>query len=209
MEKFNPEEFKRRLREVVKKLGISNKDFGLAGSVDPKTIKNVFFGSSSPKPKHLHGWAEKLNLNLNWLLLGVGPMFREDTLEQETPEGAIATKPFIDRRGNIESKPIGPIALAVAEMEASQHRLDPDATEADVIDNVIHTLSLRRRKLGPKQYPTAREKSSTHIAQEDRTPYTTGNACGIDGDPANEMVQLMGTGDGPIKSRESQDRKRK
>jgi transcriptional regulator with XRE-family HTH domain len=96
----------KRLSELEK---LSITDLAKAGEIDPKTLKNILAGSSSPKPKHLRAWAENLDLNLNWLVLGEGEMrrsaaYRRDNgmLVGEVSKAAPHLGPVAERVDGIE-----------------------------------------------------------------------------------------------------------
>lgn len=63
------------------------KDFAEALGVWPSQIDNWVNKGSLPSAEHLANFAKKLNVNINWLLTGEGPMYIEESHSpMKTPE---------------------------------------------------------------------------------------------------------------------------
>lgn len=63
------------------------KDFAEALGVWPSQIDNWVNKGGLPSAEHLANFAKKLNVNINWLLTGEGPMYIEDSHSpMKTPE---------------------------------------------------------------------------------------------------------------------------
>nr|WP_287412792.1 hypothetical protein [Pseudodesulfovibrio sp.] len=134
-------------------------------------------------------------VNRNWLLFGEGEMFDQRELAKKGKAFPLA--PHQDTEAQIETPvadALGPVSKAVATLEHALLTVDPDATEPELLENVINHLANRRRKLSPKSYgyPTAKEPPIT-MAHEDNANYT-GDACGIDAEPPTSRVQFLTPG---------------
>ncbi|NDV26878.1 helix-turn-helix transcriptional regulator [Desulfovibrio sp. JC010] len=70
------EGFKERLQEVIHRLRIEDQDFAKAGGISKATLSGYFGSDRQPKQETIANWIVKYNIDANWLMLGVGDMFR-------------------------------------------------------------------------------------------------------------------------------------
>jgi Helix-turn-helix. len=75
-QKINRDKINLRLREIIKDRQISQVEFAKQGRISAGTIRNILTGNSSPTVSALIAWCENLNIDLHWLLLGQGSMYR-------------------------------------------------------------------------------------------------------------------------------------
>ena len=68
-----------RLKLVETKLGITRKELASKLDVKPQTFKNYVDGLALPNAKLLGDLAINFGIDLNWLLLGSGEMFANET----------------------------------------------------------------------------------------------------------------------------------
>lgn len=66
-----------RLNEIRNNLGFSQGKFANELNITQQTYSLIEKDKRSPNINILKSLAEKFNVNLNWLILGYGPMFRE------------------------------------------------------------------------------------------------------------------------------------
>jgi transcriptional regulator with XRE-family HTH domain len=72
------EGFKERLQEVIHQLRIDDQDFAKAGGISKATLSGYFGSDRQPKQETIANWIVKYNIDANWLILGVGGMFRDN-----------------------------------------------------------------------------------------------------------------------------------
>ena len=65
---------KERIKELRIALNLSQQQLALLLDVPPMTISKYERGVTQPNSETLTKIGERLNVNLNWLLLGAGPM---------------------------------------------------------------------------------------------------------------------------------------
>ena len=72
-----------RLKELIKAIGYSQRQFAKELGVSPTTISDYISGRANPSPKVLKAIEEKFNVNPEWLREGKGEMFlpKEDEAE--------------------------------------------------------------------------------------------------------------------------------
>ncbi|NDV20982.1 helix-turn-helix domain-containing protein [Pseudodesulfovibrio sp. JC047] len=166
----------KRIKQVKSTLNLTQQALADAGNISKGTVRNIFSGSSTPNVTALQNWAQNLDINLNWLICGTGEMFsKQETLAHELNETKITTTDF------------GPLAIAVSAREKSTLAIDPDASETEILDDVISALTRRRRKLAPQTYGYAAKEIP--LAHEEQSDYPHGHACGIDTDPPTPKKQ--------------------
>jgi transcriptional regulator with XRE-family HTH domain len=83
-QKKNREEIIQRLREIIKDRQISQAEFAKQGKISAGTIRNILTGNSSPTVSALIAWSENLSIDLHWLLLGQGTMYRLATPQPDS-----------------------------------------------------------------------------------------------------------------------------
>ena len=79
-----PQTFKDRLKSFKKKNDLKGKDLAEAGEISPQSV-SAYSDASLPRAEVLAKWANKLNLNLNWLLTGKGEMLRSEHAQTPSP----------------------------------------------------------------------------------------------------------------------------
>lgn len=168
-----------RIRQLKSYLKLSQQALADAGNISKGTVRNIFSGSSTPNTKALQGWAQNLDLNLNWLIAGEGEMFRQHP-------GKATRMPKTTEAKTVST----PIADQLAALEQSMGK----ATDLAKIRAMIDTLQgehqeLYAKKGGYGDSLTAREPS-TIMAHESRGDYPDGQACGIDSRGMYEGLRL-------------------
>lgn len=92
---------KARLAELIQELGILKKDFAESIGVSTGNLSDWLSGKTEPSAKPLSRISEKYKVNLNWLVVGHGPMFLETTTvadqraaygKKKKPEGDAVTQ---------------------------------------------------------------------------------------------------------------------
>ncbi|WP_460032584.1 helix-turn-helix domain-containing protein [Megalodesulfovibrio paquesii] len=71
-----------RLQAIIDSLQINKKDAARIGNISPSSLSQYLKGISAPSQETLARWAAELNINLNWLLLEEGEMFRKGGAEE-------------------------------------------------------------------------------------------------------------------------------
>lgn len=83
---FNASALSSRLKLVETKLGITRKELASKLDVKPQTFKNYVDGLALPNAKLLGDLAINFGIDLNWLLLGSGEMFANETARAVSTE---------------------------------------------------------------------------------------------------------------------------
>ena len=92
---------KERLAQLIEELGILKKDFADSIGVSTGNLSDWLSGKTEPSAKPLARISEKYKINLNWLVVGNGPMFLETTTiadqravygKKKKPEGDAVTQ---------------------------------------------------------------------------------------------------------------------
>jgi len=68
---------KDRIAELIKELGIRKMEFAEAVGISTGNLSDWLRGKTEPSAKAFARIHEKYNVNLNWLIVGKGPMFYE------------------------------------------------------------------------------------------------------------------------------------
>ncbi len=82
MEKSSLEEFGNRVKDVRKKLKLSQKEFGEAVQLSPSFISDIESGRSRAGYDFFYHVSRILNVNLYYLVFGIGSMFESASLTQ-------------------------------------------------------------------------------------------------------------------------------
>lgn len=106
--------FSDRLRAIIKKLDIEQKDLATVAEIHAATITAYLKTESQPAMLILSKWAQKYQINLNWLIIGEGPMFLD---EQSKAAGDNLTPKTQTGQELLEIK------LALQEAEASKEEI--------------------------------------------------------------------------------------
>lgn len=83
---FNASALSSRLKLVETKLGVTRKELASKLDVKPQTFKNYVDGLALPNAKLLGDLAINFGIDLNWLLLGSGEMFANETARAVSTE---------------------------------------------------------------------------------------------------------------------------
>lgn len=75
-----------RLREVMEYKSLNIKAFAELLNVPYRTLQNYLLNERDPSTEVLIKISDVLNVDLNWLMLGEGDMFRRSTNENELSE---------------------------------------------------------------------------------------------------------------------------
>ncbi|AHG74522.1 Transcriptional regulator [Mannheimia sp. USDA-ARS-USMARC-1261] len=75
-----------RLREVMEYKGLNIKAFAELLDVPYRTLQNYLLNERDPSAEVLIKVSDVLNVDLNWLMLGKGDMFRSSTNENKLNE---------------------------------------------------------------------------------------------------------------------------
>ncbi|MBU1001901.1 MAG: helix-turn-helix domain-containing protein [Proteobacteria bacterium] len=106
--------FSQRLRDVIVELGVEQKELAAIAEIQAPTVTAYLKAESQPSMLVLSKWAEKYRIDMNWLVLGEGPMFRD---EQEQPRNEDAgTKTEL-------GKELADIKAALKSVETSEEEI--------------------------------------------------------------------------------------
>lgn len=68
--------FTERLQILIDELQIEKKDFAKAGDITAQTLSGYLAGIREPSASVLANWIRTFNININWLLVDDGEMFK-------------------------------------------------------------------------------------------------------------------------------------
>ena len=118
---------KARLALLIEELGILKKDFAAALEISTGNLSDWLRGKTEPSAKSLVRMGEKYRVNLNWLVLGTGPMFVEMNVvaeeraayakKQNVKEGELAR---VQKRLEQLNKEIGDLRRQLQRLQKSQ-----------------------------------------------------------------------------------------
>ena len=158
-----------RLKEIRNSQGLSQKDFGLIMGIAQTSYANYESGRSSIPASLLESLAEKLNINLNWLITGEGPMYLDNHKEKRQDENHTIGYGLPPEINDVKETPtIKRIKKAGKIKESDMHKLyhirnwiadidNPDSIE-ELDDEVLEKLERAA-------------KSTTYIPFIDMTDY--------------------------------------
>lgn len=78
--------FVKRLRKIKDLLNKSLTDISNDSGLSVSFLSNIFWGKSNPNYEFFLYFAKHYHVNINWLLLGVGEMFLEDSEVPDSKE---------------------------------------------------------------------------------------------------------------------------
>ncbi|MDR0477014.1 MAG: helix-turn-helix domain containing protein [Desulfobulbaceae bacterium] len=74
---FLQNDVKKRLKDFMKAAHINQQELAISAEISKQAVTG-YMGDSLPTAPILTAWSIELDLNINWLLLGEGPMFRRE-----------------------------------------------------------------------------------------------------------------------------------
>lgn len=86
--------FSERLQELANALKLEDQELAQAGGLTKSTFSSYKTGKALPRFETLRLWSERLNVSLDWLMLGEGEMFRSS--EQAAP-ATVSSDPIAQR----------------------------------------------------------------------------------------------------------------
>lgn len=84
----------KRLKQLRKKIGMSQKEFAEKLNITPSSLNNYEVGRRNIPPEILADLSDKFNVNIDWLLTGNDPMFKDELEIKETETDEIVKLPF-------------------------------------------------------------------------------------------------------------------
>ena len=85
-----PDNFAQRLEKLVHELNVEKQSFATAGNVSKATFSGYLKGKQHPNRQTLSNWIRKYGINANWLMVGEGPMFRDE--QSKAPGDSLTPK---------------------------------------------------------------------------------------------------------------------
>lgn len=126
--------FAQRLEDVIHTLKIEKQEFAAAGDVTKATFSGYISGKQHPNRKTLSNWVRNFGINANWLLLGEGPMFRDELEKSRSEEAGTKTE---------LGKELADIKTTLQTVGASEEEI-----KQALLDYVSEGRSIRDRRTG-------------------------------------------------------------
>jgi len=89
-----PASFRERLALVIHDLGIKDFEFAQRVGLSKQTMSNYILGNTEPSQSKIAEWVKVFRINANWLLIGEGSMFIDES--QEKPD-ALPQEEILDK----------------------------------------------------------------------------------------------------------------
>ena len=139
---------KERIEYIIKEKGLSNIEFSALTGIAPATISHITSGRSKPTLQVFKGILNGFpDLNSDWVFLGIGPMYKNNKVENEEIDSAsLSSGDTLDLFSNLQDDSHSSGTKTPGKSGVSSKSFGMDLREA-IKDSMAAVISQQRRQI--------------------------------------------------------------